>query len=610
MEAQAELQEVNDQLLSELEKRDQAVEEAVSVIVGLEDKVDRMMQEREGVRALEADYESKYFSPGDHASISSSPPTFGKKRSNGSNSVPRMPSFLSEQSEGTEALRSLYLPPNRTDSDAGLPKLSEESTMDGMDSPRLSVLSESSFVSIYGLKPLSLDDTPEPELPSPSMRDRTSESVEKWMEARPATVAPPMRAPKRINSIPRNHYLSINTILDSPLQRLEKLKATLEKGAKNVAPVQPQLKSSGRTEPNGLKEATRHVVKDQDSFENQRTLPPTPDTFSTDTLRRFQKSNTDLFAQNKRAGDSTFLNSTSTFAHQRSNMSIRPRSAGETVTSKRDGHGWDTETQGDYTDGGSVTDFDSMYNGPSFQRPQRVMTPDLFTFGGNEDRWGPEVKYSTAAHIPTVGNAAADHYRAVRRSSMTERQKTDEHIPHRIARLQEESIATHDSQLCPPDRRSSLAAPTKLRKPPPNNLPAPMETIAPTVSPAKSKMSRLSRGFFGNKSESVPPSPMKAQIVRSPTFYDGNMSEEARATPPPIKRSRTGSALQRPMSAGTGSGSGVDGRRLNEFGGYGGGEDVAVHHGQVEDSVNMTRSMGVGSKRWFALGRQGSLRKS
>jgi hypothetical protein len=599
MEAQAELQEVNDQLLAELEKRDQAVEEAVSVIVGLEDKVDRLMKEREGVRAVEADYESTYFSAGDDTEFTSSPPTFQRHRS-GSDSVPRMPSFLSEQSEGTEALRSLYLPLGRSDSDAGLPKLSEESTMDGMDSPRLSVLSESSFVSIYGLKPLSLDGPPEPELPPPR-KNRTAESVEKWMEARPATVAPPTRLPKRNNSIPKNHYLSINTILDSPLQRLEKLKVTLEKGAKNIAPVQPQLRSTGKTEQNGLKEANRRVIKDQDSFENQRTLPPTPDTFSTDTLRR----DADLFAQNKRAGDPAFLDSTSTFAHQRSNVSIRPRSAGETVTSKRDGHGWDTETQGDYTDAGSVTDLDSMYNGPSFHRPRRVMTPDLFSFGGTEDVWGQEIKYSTAAHIPSAGNAAADRYRAERRSSMTERQKSNDHIPQRISRLAEES--SHESQLYPPDRRSSLAAPTKLRKPAPNNLPAPMETLPPAVSPAKnSKISRFSRGLFGNKSESVPPSPMRTQVLplRSPTFYDGHMSEEARATPPPIKRARTGPVPQRPMSAGTGSGAG---RRLNEFGGYGVTEDVASHT-ITEDSVNMTRSMG--SKKWLGFARQGSLRKN
>jgi hypothetical protein len=598
MQGQAELQEVNDQLLAELEKRDQAVEEAVSVIVALEDKVDRLMKEREGVRAVESDYDSTYFRPGDDQEFSSSPPTFEKQRP--ANSVPRMPSFLSENSEGTEALRSLYVPLSRTNSDAGLPKLAEEVTVDGMDSPRLSVLSESSFVSVYGMKPLSLDETPEPESPSPPRRNRTSESVEKWMDGRPATVAPPMRAPKRNSGLPKSQYLSINTILDSPLQRLEKLKVTLEKGAQNSTPIQSQLKSTKKHQ-NGLKDTSRRVVKDQDSFENQRTLPPTPDTFSTDTLRRFQMSNSDLFAQNQRTADATFLDSTSTFpTHQRSHVSMRPRSAGETVTSKRDGHGWDTETQGEYTEAGSISDLDSMYNGPSFQRPRRVMTPDLFTFGGGDDGWGQEIKYSTAAHIPAAGNATADRYRAVRRSSMSERQKSDDHIPQRVIRVEE---SLHESPVLP-DRRSSLAAPTKLRKVAPNQPPTPTEAVPPTISPLKnSKISRLSGRIFGNKSESMPASPMKPPLAKTPTYFSDHIAEEARATPPPIKRSRTGPVPQRPMSAGTGSG----GRRLNEFGGYSTTDDVASH-AIVEDSAVMTRSMG--SKKWFGIARAGSLRKN
>ena len=61
IEEQAELQEVNEQLLAELEKRDQAVEEAVGIIVSLEEKVEKLMKEREIVKAFDANQESSYY---------------------------------------------------------------------------------------------------------------------------------------------------------------------------------------------------------------------------------------------------------------------------------------------------------------------------------------------------------------------------------------------------------------------------------------------------------------------------------------------------------------------------------------------------------------------
>ncbi|TGO85860.1 hypothetical protein BPOR_0357g00060 [Botrytis porri] len=53
---QAEVQEINDALLKELEKRDQAVEQAVGLICELEAKVERLLQEREDVRNYEIQY--------------------------------------------------------------------------------------------------------------------------------------------------------------------------------------------------------------------------------------------------------------------------------------------------------------------------------------------------------------------------------------------------------------------------------------------------------------------------------------------------------------------------------------------------------------------------
>ncbi|KAG9231451.1 hypothetical protein BJ875DRAFT_486991 [Amylocarpus encephaloides] len=614
LEEQAELQELNEQLLSELEKRDQAVEEAVGVIVDLEDKVDRLMKEREGVRAFEANYESRSFGPG-HDDFPSSPPSVQHTPGNNSiNSVPRMPSFLSEKSEGTDALRSLYLPTDRSvvsDAASALPALTEEaSTTTGMDSPRLSVLSESSLVSIYGQKTM-MDETPEPESPSPPRRKRVSESVEKWIDERPAhppvVAAPiPARQLKRNGGAAKSQYLSINTILDSPLQRLEKLRHTLEKHSSNTVSTPTQSSTSSSKSGHISKDVKRPVLKDQDSFE-QRALPPTPDTFSTDTLRRFQSSNSDMFAQNPRPQNNTFLDSTSTFqTRQRSHVSIRPRSAGETITSKRDGHGWDTETQGDYTETGS--DISNLYHGPSIRRPQRVVTPDLFSFGGNEPGgWAQEIMYSTAAHLPTSGNSAADRYRASRRLSMIDPQRTEDSTPTiRQTRFIDGSAAMDVSQFNPPDRQNSLAAPTKLKKAPTELVVTPV-----AVSPAKnSKISRLSGRIFGSgKTEMGLPATTKPSAPARGSSYISEGLDDARATPPPIRRNRTGPMVERrPVSAGMGSS-----RRMSEFGYDGALDEVnniartGVELPTPETDNNIAKSAVIGGKKWFGIGRNGSL---
>ncbi|KAH8670209.1 hypothetical protein BGZ60DRAFT_30774 [Tricladium varicosporioides] len=586
LEEQAEMQEVNEQLVLELEKRDQAVEEAVSIIVTLEDKIDRLMKEREGVRAYEAEYESTYFRPDED--LPSSPPSY--KRS--ANSVPRMPSFLSEQSEGTEALRSLYLPPGHSEST--LPKLTE-GTQDGMDSPRLSVLSESSFVSVYGEKTLMLDNPSDS--PSPPRRHRASSSVEKWIDERPALTATPVRPPRPSQpALQKSQYLSINSIIESPLQRLEKLKNTLDKTNESLVSMRlPTERSTTREK--------RRSRLDQASFEHQQTLPPTPDTISTDTLKRFQTNG------NSRGKDNTFLGGSSAFPTHHaypSNVSVRPRSAGETVTSRRDGHGWDTDTQADYTEAGSISSLASLYNGPTYRQPHRVMTPELFTFNGSADAkgWGRDVLFNNAPELPQH-----PRHQLMRRSSMAEHPRSDDTVTARRARLtQPEPSLDMTQQPYPPDRRSSLSAATKLKKVQPNPPPPAPAAPAPVTnnSPAKetSKISRLSGRLFGRNTDSGPPSPaIKSSHTRATSYHtESGAGDEARATPPPIKRNRQPSQMQpyRPSSAGVGAG-----RRPSAFGMDGAG-DV-----RPAEEENEGKSGGGGTgKKWFGIGRQGSVRKN
>jgi hypothetical protein len=660
---QGELQEVNEQLLAELEKRDQAVEEAVGIIVNLEDKVERLMRERETVRTFDAQYESTYFRPSQEDGPPSSPPEFAEETKPSrpiltSKSIARMPSFLSEQSEGTEALRSLYLPNNHSYSDATLPKLLEEaSATDGMNSPRLSVLSESSFLSVYGEKPLSLDaNNGQEEVEDGSRRrHRKSSSVEKWIDERPAPDATPSRPTPGtgLGGLRKNQYLSINDVLESPLQRLEKLKHTLEKHNSSLVsqrpPNQPERAMSIQDKRKS-REVLRRVFTDKASFEHHHALPPTPDTISTSTLRHYKNSNDTI---GKDANERTFLSSTSTFpvpdatenAFQ-STLSIRPRSAGETVTSRREGHGWDTETQDDFADDASSTA--STYSAQQYRRPKRIQTPNLFMFGNDQEderEWGRDMMFNndSAARLPHH-NRTAHRYDALRRSSMVEHPRSDDTVVptsnfKSFSRYNGDSVMQHgtspiDLSQKPdlPDRRSSLSATAKMRKLPAVNNASPSNATAGSPVSSKDnkdlgKKSRLHPIRLFGRSETSPAlngsfpqqsSRPKGAIGRSQSYFssqDDNFDnrEYATATPPPIKRSRIPQGY-RPSSAGDGLPSGGSKRMTTAFG-YDGVVEAEVgraRRGSIDiepRGVDDSAKTGVsGAKKWF--GRAGSLRRN
>ena len=659
---QVELQEINEQLLAELEKRDQAVEEAVGIIVNLEDKVERLMQRREKVKTFDAQYESTYFRATHEDGPPSSPPEFAEETKPARSTVTtkaiaRMPSFLSEQSEGAEALRSLYLPNNHSYSDATLPKLLEEaSATDGMNSPRLSVLSESSFLSVYGEKQLSLDaNEGQDEVAdgSPARRHRKSSSVEKWIDERPIPNATSSRPTPGtgIGGLRKNQFLSINDVLESPLQRLEKLKHTLEKHNSSLVsqriPSQTEQATSVQDKRKS-REILRRVFTDKASFEHQHALPPTPDTISTSTLRHY-KNSTDTIGQD--ANERTFLSSTSTFpvpdaTHNafQSTLSMRPRSAGETITSRREGHGWDTETQDDFAD--DVSSNASTYSAQEYQRPKRIQTPNLFMFGNDPDDemgWGGDMMFNndSAARLP-AHNRTARRYDALRRSSMVEHPRSDDTVVpnsnyNTTTRYNGDTTmqyGTSPIDLSPkpdlPDRRSSLSATTKLRKQPMmNNNVSPSNATAGSSGSSKDskdsgKKSRLHPARLFGRSETSPalnssfpqqfPRPHVVTAKSQGYFSSHDASfenrEYATATPPPIKRSRIPQGF-RPSSAGEGMSSNGLKRMTTAFG-YDGAPEVGARRGSVDNETRGADDSGkngaVGTEKWF--GRAGSLRRN
>ena len=631
---QAELEEINEQLLQELQRRDQALHESITMIVELEAKVEKLTQDREHVRAFDADYDGGYFDAGQDDGPPSSPPRFENKRQT---SITRMPSFLSETTEGADALRSLYLPShNQSYSDTTLPKLLEdgrEDTQDGMNSPRLSVLSESSFVSIYGNKQLALDqpeDTPK--------RHRASSSIEKWIDDRPIPSNTPQRPTPPLR---KNQFLSINDVLESPLQRLEKLKHTLKATNRNFQhlPEQAVVVHLDKRQPQEL----RRITTDKSSFERQHTLPPTPDTIGTNTLRHYQNSN-DTLAQDHK--EETYLSNTTkypvpqaTYNAYQSTLSIRPRSAGETITSRREGHGWDTPTE--ETETGSIDGSITTFASQRYPGPKRIMTPNLFSFSG--DDWGKDVMYDHELSLPAH---LASRYTSLRRSSVLERPVSDNIVMKHADSVDSPQYgAVPIEGTSPPnvsDRRSSLAAATKLRKSNQTSVSSSIKTSSTqgtlnsqsTASPsmgspiipsfpgsssiAVTKRSRMpslrifGRGDNSPSSTNAQASPQTARpkaAIRSQSYFEGSSpqyDEDDRATPPPIQRSRQVTSTYRPSSADQGAARRVldltvaseerDGHRRR--GSVGVKNDVHVNQRETEDDS----ARGTGARKWFGIG--------
>ncbi|KAJ4286557.1 hypothetical protein N0V88_007979 [Collariella sp. IMI 366227] len=245
---------LNDLLVKELEKRDKAVEEAVGMIMDLEKRIEQLLHERAMVRQIEEGgseycrFDSPALTPGPNQLKNLEPSPYTEAKT-----PIRMPSFVSERSENTENLRNVYL---SRDSTLSLPRLLED-TPDTMrmdlrlDSPALSDLSESSFVSIYG-----------------RVRQRTPGG------SRATT----------------SQFHNIGDVLGmgtSPLQRLEKLNTTPtaprhlprpQTTEKDRAPAQGQPKSKKEK-----REALERVFT-HGHYSSPHALPPTPDTLSTTTL--------------------------------------------------------------------------------------------------------------------------------------------------------------------------------------------------------------------------------------------------------------------------------------------------------------------------------------
>ncbi|KAM3440072.1 hypothetical protein MY4824_002327 [Beauveria thailandica] len=441
-------QKLSDKLLADLDKRDKAIEEAVSMIVELEAKVDQLLNERTMVQHVESqgfytstdgfqDYQDSI------ANSSTADLAQAQDRSK-TPTVNRMPSFLSDRNATTENLRDVYVG-NRASvmslrCISGGYSEADNAMMNGLASPTLSVLSESSFVSVYGQKggdtavvdyddPIALSgfDGSSPLVPQDSfspnvkLQDNSShaQSSKYQQEHRPATVQP------------------ISRVLthDSPLQRLERIDsgsraggpdATSPYASRNEAS-RSQLRNNIQGSParrcnkDEKRAALRKVMTDAGGVRlHDQALPPTPDTISSSTLQRYQNSNDTLSVRRQKSDEKQRIPSNesrqtreSQVAEQSGGVSLvqkevqrecprnvsgsrpdagtlpsydpygaknipRPRSAGDTTVSHKRNHSWDS----DDSDTKSLQSSLDIWMRESAKPPRTTgrISPDLFGF--------------------------------------------------------------------------------------------------------------------------------------------------------------------------------------------------------------------------------------
>ncbi|KAK4940815.1 hypothetical protein LTR66_014874, partial [Elasticomyces elasticus] len=237
-----EWRELNEQLVEELQLRDKAVEEAVNLICELEEKLTLLEEGSGGTRPSTAQPDTGYCgSESLDTAPPSSPPQLpirhksaqapGAKQcppapsalvsqmlgpatpATSSEAPARAPSFLSEKKPSTKALRSVFLEYNKdlnsVKSSASLlsrndPRIEDDilPDMDVLSSPRLSVLSESSFPSIYSPR----KNKPGP-VAQPIVRRSTSSDEDETTPVREASISSRQGSISRVNQWMQNEAM-------------------------------------------------------------------------------------------------------------------------------------------------------------------------------------------------------------------------------------------------------------------------------------------------------------------------------------------------------------------------------------------------------------------
>ncbi|KAI0880174.1 uncharacterized protein GGS22DRAFT_98886 [Annulohypoxylon maeteangense] len=510
-------------MLTDMVEMENAIMEAVRHIVGLESSVDEMKREKEMVRQVETDGAYRYLASNGRPNPGS---TTSMAPSNSANlDIPfmageggglgRVPSFLSEHSHQTENLRNAIL--KGRSSAMHLRKVSESSAspseINRIASPSFSVLSESSFVSIYGPKETRDKESSQPSnpvvgmdgshvdrSPTPTMKNANQES----------------HGGARLST----KMQSLNNVLDitSPLQKITRLEGQMvvsddvsrqhmpnrSRGIITPTPAKPymNLPQQGRTKQE-KREALQKVLTNYPThrdFSNPQAFPPTPDTVSSSTLRKHQNLTGSQDSLSRPAGiipgeglvpvherigaarESSYQTSynqqapATSYSNRRQipmplidtnpfsdlsqlarSLPPRPHSSAETMSSRARANsvGSDTDSDGgaDARSEAPTVDYwmrESMR--PNMQRGNgRSASPDLFSFPADTRGWETDVIFGALRGNGYLGSPVS----ALKRDPLDE-------MASSLRASATEVFDPHLSGQAPPtpDRRSSLHART------------------------------------------------------------------------------------------------------------------------------------------------------
>ncbi|KAK6065345.1 hypothetical protein SCUP515_11248 [Seiridium cupressi] len=338
---------LNDDLARELDRRDKALFEAIDMIVDLQAKMAELEHEQGMARIIEADMNSSSGQTQVNglaqaaawvANVANTPSLPAAAdlpgRLGDQKTLERMSSFLSERGERTVNLREVLL--NNKSSLLHVRKISEASAvpseMNRFASPSVSVLSESSFMSVYGNNEKTPDPMPSPpELEDPVVPNTTQrpeldqkpshESVDSWRNGNTARSMSRQASKGGVSLTTQIHSLDNFLDVTSPLQQIEKLERKLSAGSGSRPPTANQgrlahypplgrARSQVKTKEE-KREALRKVVTSSpnaNDFANARMLPPTPDTTSSSMLRRYQNSDDTLSREPRMTPHGSFVN--------------------------------------------------------------------------------------------------------------------------------------------------------------------------------------------------------------------------------------------------------------------------------------------------------------
>ncbi|KXL42624.1 hypothetical protein M433DRAFT_140080 [Acidomyces richmondensis BFW] len=327
----AELLQINSKLVLELEKRDKAVEEAMDIICDLEGTVAELEERGNPTRPSTAQADSGYAGTETQEQLSSgspvdlnripgtimirSAPRAASAASHKLNNVMngqtparmrREPSIISQKKSSTHALRSVYLEatqklhPVKSFNSLLSKRDSRAEDEDVLNSPRLSVLSESSFPSLYSPKKESGQNKyawergdEAPEAAQVHFRQDSINRVSRWMDSRDGIqdieetpsksnrISSPLserteRGMPSFNATDEVQFQSLNDALSMSTHDSQ----PSHDGTKPVSYVRPYLTKAEKQL--GKQLTVSNVV---DLAYHEPLLPPTPDSASTRMLR-------------------------------------------------------------------------------------------------------------------------------------------------------------------------------------------------------------------------------------------------------------------------------------------------------------------------------------